>query len=250
MIKQAAAALLLSALAVGALSGGIAAPGKPAPPAKPVAAVTASIPMKKDGGVYVVPVSVNGVTTFECIVDSGASDVNIPANVFQKLLRSGTVKESDFVGTQEYTLADGSTQRGRTYRIKSLKVGNMVVNNVVASVGGDESSGLLGQSFLERFRSWSLNNTNHTLVLTGPPTAAPAPGRAGHPPITGPRPQDGGGVVAQGGPSNRLPPTNGKPPRATPPAATGGSEPATIAQAPSERSGRGEPSGEGLVGQD
>jgi len=168
----------------------------------PAATPTASVPMKKDGGVYVVPVSANGVT-FVCIVDSGASAVNIPDNVFQKMLRAGTVTQADYVGTQEYTLADGSTSRGRTYRIKPLKVGDVVVHNVVASIGGDESSGLLGQSFLERFRSWSLPTTNHTLVLSGPPSNAPVAGPKPPGPVTGPHPNDGPVSVAQGGPAPR-----------------------------------------------
>lgn len=146
------------------------------------AATPASIPMKKDGGVYVVPVSVNGQVTIDCIVDSGASDVNIPTEIFQRLVRSGSVQKSDYMGMQDYTLADGSTERGRTFRIKFLKVGGVVVKDVVASVGGDGSSALLGQSFLERFQSWSLDNSHHALVLVGTPAAAPArPGPHGGP---------------------------------------------------------------------
>ncbi|MEI9888679.1 MAG: retroviral-like aspartic protease family protein [Rhizomicrobium sp.] len=178
MVKHAHAALAVALFALSAFSGCEAAPAPPA--------TTAAIPMKKDGGVYVVPVSANGSAPFDCIVDSGASDVNIPGSVFRKLLRAGSVRESDFVGVQEYTLADGSTQRGRTYRIKSLKVGNIVVNNVVASVGGDSESGLLGQSFLERFGSWSVDNRSHTLALVGPPRPVTAPAEpakpAGHAP--------------------------------------------------------------------
>jgi clan AA aspartic protease (TIGR02281 family) len=155
---------------------------------------TASVPMKKDGGVYVVPVAVNGVVTVDCIVDSGASDMNIPADVFETLVRKGAIRESDFLGTRVYTLADGSSERGRLVRIKSLKVGNVVVNDVVASVGGDDSSGLLGQSFLGRFRSWSVNNSSHALVLVGPPSAAePRPAT-----IRTPRADDGP-LTANGG---------------------------------------------------
>lgn len=182
MLKRAflmtAALVLMGTLST--IPAGTAAPARPATP--PAATVSTAVPMKKDGGVYVVPVSVNGQVTLDCIVDSGATDVNIPADVFAKLVRSGSVQKSDYLGTSEYTLADGSTERGRTFRIKSLKVGNVVVNNVVASVGGDGSSALLGQSFLERFASWSLDNTRHTLVLLGPPRAAPMPDRpAAHP---------------------------------------------------------------------
>ncbi|MBL6852118.1 MAG: retroviral-like aspartic protease family protein [Alphaproteobacteria bacterium] len=198
-------ALLITAAAV--LAGALAAttPNLAATTPPPAATTTAAVPMNKDGGVYVVPVNVNGLATFDCIVDSGASDVNIPEAVFRKLERAGSVTEADYVGTQDYTLADGSSSRGRTYRIKSLKVGNVVVHNVIASVGGDESSGLLGQSFLERFRSWSLNNTNHTLVLSGPPNNAPVAGPKPTGPVTGPHPNDGPVSVAQGGPSRPLP---------------------------------------------
>ena len=139
--------------------------------------------MRLDGGVYIVPVSVNGVVTLDCIVDSGASDVNIPAEMFRKLVRAGSVKESDYTGTSDYTLADGSTEHGRTFRIHSLKVGNVVVQDVIASVGGDGSSALLGQSFLSRFRSWSQDNTHHTLALLGPVSATPTPAVAAHRPV-------------------------------------------------------------------
>lgn len=198
-------ALLTTAAIV--LAGALAAatPNLAATTPPPAATVTAAVPMKKDGGVYVVPVSANGSAPFVCIVDSGASDVNIPEGVFRKLMREGSVTEADYVGTQEYTLADGSSSRGRTYRIKTLKVGNVVVHNVVASVGGDESSGLLGQSFLERFRSWSLNNTDHTLVLNGPPSNAPVAGPKPTGPASGPHPTDGPVSVAQGGPAKPLP---------------------------------------------
>ena len=204
-------AFLITAAVV--LAGALAAstPNLAATTPPPAAATTISVPMTKDGGVYVVPVSANGSAPFVCIVDSGASDVNIPESVFRKLVRAGSVTEADYVGTQDYTLADGSSSRGRTYRIKSLKVGDVVVHNVVASVGGDESSGLLGQSFLERFRSWSLNNTNHTLVLSGPPSNAPVTGPKPTGPVTGPHPTDGPVSVAQGGPSKPLPPAQTPP---------------------------------------
>jgi clan AA aspartic protease (TIGR02281 family) len=191
MFKHACFGLTVAALALGALSACDAAPASPSP--------SAGIPMKKDGGVYVVPVSVNGLITIDCIVDSGASDVNFPTDVFRKLLQAGSIKESDFAGTREYTLADGSTERGRTFRIKSLKVGNIVVTDVVASVGGDGSNALLGQSFLGRFASWSLDNSHHALVLVGTPSAAPAMAGHGSVAIHGPTPVDGPPSVANTG---------------------------------------------------
>lgn len=46
----------------------------------------AEIPLKKQGGVYRVPVKINGVITLDFVLDSGASEVNIPADVFLTLM--------------------------------------------------------------------------------------------------------------------------------------------------------------------
>ncbi len=195
MFKHACAAVAVAVLAAGALAPAAAAPPPPA---------AAAVPMKKDGGVYVVPVSVNGLVTVDCIVDSGASDVNIPEDVFRKLVRAGTIRRDDFLGTEDYTLADGSTEHGRTYRLRSLKVGGIVVRDVTASVGGDGSSALLGQSFLERFGSWSVDNNRHALVLLGTPRG-PAPASRV---AAGPKPADGPPSVANSGgdhPATRAP---------------------------------------------
>jgi clan AA aspartic protease (TIGR02281 family) len=177
MFRQTRAAVTAASIALAVSSGSVLAAAAHPPAPTPV-----SIAMRQDGGVYVVPVSVNGVLTLDCIVDSGASDVNIPAEMFRKLVRAGSVKESDYAGTSDYTLADGSTERGRVFRIRSLKVGNVVVQNVLASIGGDGSSALLGQSFLGRFRSWSQDNTRHTLSLLGPVSPAPETRVAAHRP--------------------------------------------------------------------
>ena len=77
--------------------------------AAPASAV--EIPLEKQGGVYTLPVRINGVITLNFILDSGAAEVSIPVDVVSTLLRTGTIKESDFLPGQVYTLADGSTLR-------------------------------------------------------------------------------------------------------------------------------------------
>jgi predicted aspartyl protease len=99
------------------------------------------------------------------VVDSGASDVSVPADVVMTLIRTGTIAKSDFIGTQTYTLADGSTVQSATFRIRSLTVGRKTVENVVGRVAPVEGVLLLGQSFLSRFKSWSIDNARRTLVL-------------------------------------------------------------------------------------
>lgn len=132
-----------------------------------LAAVNATgfVKMVQEGGVYKVPVLINGAIPLNFIVDSGATDVSIPNDVVLTLIRTGTITESDFIGAQTYTLADGSTTSSPTFRIRSLKVGDTVLQDVVGSVANQKGDLLLGQSFLGRFKSWSINNTTHTLVL-------------------------------------------------------------------------------------
>ena len=123
------------------------------------------VSLKKTGGTFVVPVQINGAITLDFTVDSGASDVSIPADVFSTLARTGTVKDLDIVGEQTYKLADGSKTKSTVFTIRSLKLGDRTVENVRGSVAPPQGSLLLGQSFLERFKSWSIDNTRHVLLL-------------------------------------------------------------------------------------
>jgi clan AA aspartic protease (TIGR02281 family) len=117
------------------------------------------VSLKRAGGTFVVPVQINGAITLDFTVDSGAADVSVPADVFSTLARTGTISNSDITGEQTYVLADGSTDKSVTFTIRSLRVGNRVVENVRGSVAPYQGSRLLGQSFLERFKSWSIDNT-------------------------------------------------------------------------------------------
>jgi len=121
--------------------------------------------LKKVGGTFVVPVQINGAITLDFTVDSGAADVSVPADVFSTLTRTGTIRETDIIGEQTYVLADGSEAKSIAFTIRSLKVGDRVVENVRGSVAPSRGSLLLGQSFLERFKSWSIDNTKHVLLL-------------------------------------------------------------------------------------
>jgi clan AA aspartic protease (TIGR02281 family) len=123
------------------------------------------IPLKSLGGTFVVPVFINGTITLNFVVDSGAADVAVPADVVGTLIRAGTIEKSDFTGKQTYVLADGSAAPTSTFVIRSLKVGDILIENVKGSVSPAAGSLLLGQSFLQRFKSWSMDNNKHVLVL-------------------------------------------------------------------------------------
>jgi clan AA aspartic protease (TIGR02281 family) len=123
------------------------------------------VPLKSVGGTFMVPVFINGAITLNFVVDSGAADVAVPADVVGTLIRAGTIEKSDFTGKQTYVLADGSAAPTSTFVIRSLKVGDVLIENVKGSVSPAAGSLLLGQSFLQRFKSWSMDNNKHVLVL-------------------------------------------------------------------------------------
>jgi len=123
------------------------------------------VPLKVNGGTFLVPIEVNGKITLDFILDSGASDVTLPNDVFTTLKRTGTVKEADIVGLRTYVLADGSKTQSATFTIRSLKVGDIIIENVSASVAPSQGVLLLGQSFLQRFKSWSIDNATGGLLL-------------------------------------------------------------------------------------
>jgi predicted aspartyl protease len=123
------------------------------------------VPLKEDSGIFVVPVEINGAITLDFAVDSAAGNVTIPADVYYTLVRTGTIKDSDITGQRTVVLADGSKSKLPTFTIRSLKVGDKIIENVNASVLPLEGQLLLGQSFFARFKSWSLDNTKHVLLL-------------------------------------------------------------------------------------
>jgi len=121
--------------------------------------------MKKDHGILVVPVEINGFGPLDFVVDSGSADVSVPADVFSTLVRTGTITDSDIIGADTYAMADGSKVQSPTFTIRSLKVGDKIVTNVRGSVASAKGSLLLGLSFLERFKSFSIDTTKKELLL-------------------------------------------------------------------------------------
>jgi predicted aspartyl protease len=124
------------------------------------------VPLKKNsGGTLVVPVEINEAITLDFTVDSGAADVSVPDDVFSTLRRKGTIKDSDIIDGQIFVFADGSKSKSFTFPIKSLQVGGIVVERVMGGVTPKQGDLLLGQSFLGRFKSWSIDNNKKVLLL-------------------------------------------------------------------------------------
>src|SRR5258707_659522 len=109
------------------------------------------IPLGTTGGIFTAPVEVNRSVTLEFLVDPGAAMVVIPANVFNSLVRNGTITQADIgrIGVAE--LADRSLYEAVQIRLRELRVGNAVARDVTAAVAPGLSQPLLGQTFFNRF---------------------------------------------------------------------------------------------------
>jgi clan AA aspartic protease (TIGR02281 family) len=123
------------------------------------------IPLVKMSGGLIAPVVINNTLKLNFIVDSGASDVSIPADVFASLVQANTVTQADITGIRNYKNADGEVFQSKTFVIRSLKIGNVEAQRVQAKVSPSNAPPLLGQSFLKRFKSWSIDNSTQELIL-------------------------------------------------------------------------------------
>ena len=81
------------------------------------------------------------------------------------LRRMGELTPADERGFGTAILADGSRVRAERVMLHSIQVGGHTVKNVLASVTDTQGSLLLGQSFLARFKSWSIDNERSVLIL-------------------------------------------------------------------------------------
>src|SRR3984885_8472356 len=150
------------------------------------AAHSESVPLIHAHGTLQVPVVINDKITLDFTIDSGATDVSIPATVFSALTRNGTVSAQDLLDKRIYKLADGSGELSQRFRVRSLRVGRLEVRDVIASVGDSGGLLLLGQSFLSRLKSWSIDNERQTLLITESTTSRS--------PLIVPRAKDGKGA--------------------------------------------------------
>jgi clan AA aspartic protease (TIGR02281 family) len=124
------------------------------------------IKLERGNGALYVPVLIDNAVTLKFIVDSGATDVTISSDVAQTLTRMGKLSGRDYLGHGEFILADGSHVPSQLFIIRSLKVGDRELHDVTAVITNSHGSLLLGQSFLRRFKSWSIDNHRGVLVLT------------------------------------------------------------------------------------
>ena len=96
-----------------------------------------------------VPVRINDTITLPFVLDTGATDLVIPADVALTLIRAGALTSGDFLGKSRYSMANGSEQVSDRVMIRAVQVGDHIIRNVTAMVSPPAGDPLLGQSSVE-----------------------------------------------------------------------------------------------------
>jgi aspartyl protease family protein len=116
-----------------------------------------SIKMTMKSGVYYIPCKING-SEMEFIFDTGASDITMSMTEALFLYKQGTLTDEDFVGTQQYQIANGNVEEGTVIKLKTVEIGNRKLYNVQASIVHNlQAPLLLGQSALNKFGKISID---------------------------------------------------------------------------------------------
>ena len=121
--------------------------------------------VQNQSGTYEIPCEVNGLP-LSFLFDTGASDVTLSAVEALFMYRHGYLLESDKTGTQQYMIANGDIVEGTTVNIRELKIGDIVLKNVDASISHSANAPLLlGQSAISRLGTIQVDPNTHVLTI-------------------------------------------------------------------------------------
>lgn len=124
-----------------------------------------NITMQREGGVYIVPCSVNGLK-LKFIFDTGASDVSISLTEALFMIKNGYLKSEDILGKQYYSIANGDIAVGTKFILREIEIAGLKLKNVEASVVHEmEAPLLLGQSAIAKLGKIQLDPSNNTLTI-------------------------------------------------------------------------------------
>ena len=100
------------------------------------------------------------------LFDTGASDLLVNTETEAVLKKENILTQTNYLGTGEYELANGTIETCRRYKVNGIQIGNYSVDNVVVSVSEKGKRIIVGKVLLNKFRSWSLSNQENKLFLT------------------------------------------------------------------------------------
>lgn len=120
---------------------------------------------RRSGGTFNVDCEVNGLQ-LSMIFDTGASDVTISKVEADFMLKNNYLGKDDIKGKKYYQVADGGISEGTVITLKEVRIGDAVLHNVDASVVKSQKAPLLlGESVLQKFGTFTVDNINSKLII-------------------------------------------------------------------------------------
>jgi len=120
----------------------------------------------KEGGVYEIPVIINGVLKISFILDSGAAGITLSSDVALTLMRTGSINQADFLEPQKFILADGTVVENDVVNLKSIEIGDKKIENISASISPNiEAPILIGTSVLESLGKITIDYKRGILII-------------------------------------------------------------------------------------
>ncbi len=121
------------------------------------------VKMISNGGVYFVPITVNGLD-LKFIFDTGASSICISSAEATVMVRQGLITRDDILGQEQFQDATGGVSIGTVINLKTVEIGGIVLHDIEATVVDNiEAPLLLGQTALAKFGKISIDYDNLTI---------------------------------------------------------------------------------------
>lgn len=121
------------------------------------------VQMQKESGVYMVPITVNGID-LKFIFDTGASSICISSAEAVVMVRQGKITEDDILGEAQFQDATGGISVGTVIKLRTVEIGGIVLHDVEATVVDNiQAPLLLGQTALSKFGKVTIDYDNNTI---------------------------------------------------------------------------------------
>jgi aspartyl protease family protein len=121
--------------------------------------------MENQNGVKYVWIEINEIR-LKFIFDTGASSICISPAEATVLYRQGTLRKEDILDTEYFQDATGKISEGTKINLRNVKIGNMLLENIEATIIDNVNAPLLlGQSVLERFGKIEIDNENGQIIF-------------------------------------------------------------------------------------
>ena len=124
-----------------------------------------TIPFERKNGVPTLSVTANGLK-IKAEIDTTATRCTISGVESHFMLKNGYLTDADFMGKQNYVTATGEIHEGTIINLREVRVGDITLTNIKASViSGQRAPLLLGQTVFRRFGTLEVDNQQHIIIF-------------------------------------------------------------------------------------